>query len=73
MDRLTNNIPELCGVEQKLRTLLYEYNMATREGTLNQMANRLMLIRELSRGAEEVIIRKMFPMGRPPEPPEEDE
>jgi hypothetical protein len=69
---MTNNHPELCGVEQQLKNLLYEYNMATREGTLKQMANRLKLIGDVATQAEAVATKLIFPPPPPPAP-EEDE
>ena len=70
---MTNNIPQLLGVESKLRKLLYEYNMATREGTLKQMANRLMEIKTIAQQAEYVCTDLIFPPQVFTPPPEEDE
>lgn len=73
MDCLTNNIPQLCGVEQQLRNLLYQYNMATREGTPKQMANRLKLIADVATKAEGILTEIIFPPPAPPVPDEEVE
>ncbi len=70
---MTNNHPELVGVETQLRRLIYEYNMATREGTLKQMANRLMLIKDLAKAAETVCTNLIFPPPAPKIPEEEVE
>ncbi len=58
---MTNNYPELCGVETQLKQLLYEYNMAQREGTLKQMANRLKMIGDVATKYESVATRILFP------------
>lgn len=58
---MTNNYPELCGVESYLKKLLYEYNMAQREGTLKQMANRLKLIGDVATKYEAVATKLLFP------------
>jgi hypothetical protein len=70
---VTNNYPELCGVYTQLNRLLYEYNMATREGTLKQMANRLKEIGDLATAAEGVATQLIFPPKVYSPPPEEDE
>lgn len=70
---MTNNIPQLLGIETKLRGLLYEYNMATREGTLKQMANRLADIQALARQAEWELNDLIFPPKISTPPPDEDE
>ena len=70
---MTNNIPQLLGVETKMKQLLYQYNMATREGTLKQMANRMMEIRDLAKYAETVCTDLIFPPQVFTPPPEEDE
>jgi hypothetical protein len=70
---MTNNIPQLLGVETKLRRLLSEYNMAVREGTLKQMANRLMEIKTIAQQAEYVCTDLIFPPQVFTPPPEEDE
>jgi hypothetical protein len=70
---MTNNHSELCGVETQLRKLIYEYNMATREGTLKQMANRLKAIGDLATKAEWVCNGLIFPPPAPKVPEEEVE
>ena len=70
---MTNNVPQLLGVETKLRKLLYELNIATRDGTLKQMANRYMEIKTLAQEAEYVCTDLIFPPQIFTPPPEEDE
>jgi hypothetical protein len=70
---MTNNIPQLLGVETKLRRLISEYNIATRDGTLKQMANRLMEIKTIAQQAEYVCTDLIFPPQVFTPPPEEDE
>ncbi len=70
---MTNNHAELVGVETQLRRLLYEYNMATREGTLKQMANKLADIQDLARKAEWACNGLIFPPKVKTPPPDEDE
>ena len=70
---MTNNIPQLLGVETKMRQLLYQYNMAQREGTLKQMAGRLADIQALARKAEWELNDLIFPPKVKTPPPDEDE
>jgi hypothetical protein len=70
---MTNNHPELCGVYSQLYRLLGEYNMAQREGTLRQMANRLKEIGDLATAAEKKATELIFPPKIFTPPPEEDE
>ena len=70
---MTNNITQLLGVETLLKQKLYEYNMATREGTLKQMANRLMEIKTIAQQAEYICTDLIFPPQVFTPPPEEDE
>lgn len=58
---MTNNYPELCGVETKLRQLIDRYNMAQREGTLLGIADALAAIQGEAREAEYAVNRIMFP------------
>lgn len=48
---MTNNYPQLLGVETKLRELIQEYNYAVREGTLPQMRGLLSKIEGEAREA----------------------
>lgn len=70
---MTNNHPELVGVYTQLYRLLNEYNMAQREGTLKQMANRLKLIGDVATEAEAVATRLIYPPKVQTPPPDEDE
>jgi hypothetical protein len=70
---MTNNYPELCGSETLLRNKLYELNMATREGTLKQVANKWKEIGDLATKAEAVATELIFPPKVFTKPPEEDE
>lgn len=70
---MTHNIPQLLGVETTMRRLLYEYNMASREGTVKQMANRMMEIKDLAKYAETVCTDLIFPPQVFTPPPDEDE
>lgn len=70
---MTNNYPELCGLLSHLDDLRYQLNMATREGTLKQVANRWKLVGDLSLLAEEKCNRLIFPPPAPKIPEEEVE
>jgi hypothetical protein len=70
---MTNNHPQLVGVYTQLYRLLGEYNMATREGTLKQMANKLKEIGDLATAAEGEATKLIFPPKIFTPPPEEDE
>ena len=70
---MTNNIPQLLGVETNLRRLIGEYNIASRDGTLKQMANRLMEIKTIAQQAEYILADMIFPPQIFTPPPEEDE
>ena len=70
---MTNNYPQLLGVETKLRQLISEYNIATRDGTPKQMANRLADIQALARKAEWELNDLIYPPKIKTPPPDEDE
>ena len=70
---MTNNIPQLLGAETEAKRLIYEINIATRDGTLKQMANRWMELKTLAQKAEYVCTDLIFPPQIFTPPPEEDE
>ena len=49
---MTNNHTELLGVETTLQSMLYELNLARRDGTLLQVANILADIQKTARDYE---------------------
>lgn len=57
---MSQNYPELCGVETKLRQLIDQFNMAQREGTLLARADALAAIQVEAREAEYTINNIMF-------------
>lgn len=57
---MTNNYPELCGVETTLRALTNKLNMAMREGTLLAVADALAAIQVEAREAEYAVNSIMF-------------
>lgn len=57
---MTNNYLELYGVQTSLKQLLYEFDMAEREGTLQAMANRMKAIGDIATATEEKINRLIY-------------
>lgn len=57
---MTNNHPELVGVQTTLQDLLYKLNMAMREGTLHAVADRLSDIEHQARTAGFKVNEIMF-------------
>ena len=70
---MTNNYPQVLGVYTSLYRLLSEYNMAQRDGTPKQMANKLADIQALARKAEWELNDIIYPPKIKPPPPDEDE